>query len=254
MKRREFLSLTAAGVATGLLSPFTFAQTNKQSRFKAIAFDAFPIFDPRPILAMAEELFPGKGREFNDLWHGRQFEYTWLRTLSGRYKDFKSVTADALNFAVNSLKLELNDAGREQLLHAYLTLKAWPDVRPALEKLKTEGVRFGFLSNFTREMLESNIRSSGLDGFFESLLSTDQVKAFKPDPRAYQMGIDSFQLRREEIVFAAFAGWDACGAKAFGYPTFWVNRQNAAVEELDAAPDASGNLDELADFVLNTHG
>ena len=82
-----------------------------------------------------------------------------------------------------------------------------------------------------------------------SPLSTDQVKAFKPDPRAYQMGIDAFKLRRDEIAFAAFAGWDAAGAKSFGYPTFWVNRQNAVEEELGAHPDAAGTLDQLVKFV-----
>ena len=139
---------------------------------------------------------------------------------------------------------------QEELINAYFHFKAWPDVRPALEKLKSAGIRMGFLSNFTREMLQSNIRTSGLDGFFEEILSTDQVKAFKPDPRAYQMGIDAFKLRREEIVFAAFAGWDAFGAKAFGYPTFWVNRQNAVAEQLNASPDASGAMEDLARFTL----
>ena len=87
---------------------------------------------------------------------------------------------------------------------------------------------------------------------FEPHLSTDQVRAFKPDPRAYQMGIDAFGLRREEIAFAAFGGWDAAGARAFGYPTFWVNRMNAPVEELGVAPDGIGaNLHDLAHFVMS---
>jgi 2-haloacid dehalogenase len=254
MKRREFLSLSATGLATGLMSPVCFAQTVERSHFKAVAFDAFPVFDPRPVFALAENLFPGKGRELNDLWHGRQFEYTWLRTLSARYTDFKTVTTDALNFAAKSLKLELDNAKREELVQAYFNLKAWPDVRPALEKLRAADIRLGFLSNFTREMLQANIRSSGLDGLFELILSTDQVKAFKPDPRAYQLGINAFKLRREQIVFAAFAGWDAYGAKAFGYPTFWVNRQNAVVERLDASPDAAGAMGDLAHFALNKPG
>jgi len=89
-------------------------------------------------------------------------------------------------------------------------------------------------------MLDSAIKSSGLEGIFEPSLSTDRVRAYKPDPRAYQMGIDALNLKREEIVFAAFGGWDAVGAKLFGYPTFWVNRLNLPIEELGVAPDAIG--------------
>jgi 2-haloacid dehalogenase len=108
----------------------------------------------------------------------------------------------------------------------------------------------GFLSNLTPYMLDSAIKSSGLEGIFEPSLSTDRVRVYKPDPRAYQMGIDAFNLRREEILFAAFGGWDAAGAKLFGYLTFWVNRLNLPMEELGVAPDASGqNLTDLLDFV-----
>jgi 2-haloacid dehalogenase len=95
-------------------------------------------------------------------------------------------------------------------------------------------------------MLDAGIRNSGLEQVFDHVLSTDRVAAFKPDPRTYQMAIDAFVLRREEIMFAAFAGWDAAGAKAFGYPTFWVNRQNQPAEELGVTADYSGaTLDDL---------
>ena len=99
-------------------------------------------------------------------------------------------------------------------------------------------------------MLEACIRNSGLEGVFEFVLSTDRVKAYKPDWRAYQMGVDSLGLKRGEIVFAAFAGWDAAGAKAFGYPTFWVNRQNQPPEELGVSADCVGQtLDDLVRYV-----
>jgi 2-haloacid dehalogenase len=214
---------------------------------KAIAFDAFPIFDPRPILARAEALFPGQGAELSNAWRTRQFEYTWLRTVSQRYADFWQVTEDALVFAGNMLKLDLSREKRQHLMAAYLELKAWPDVLPALRSLREAGLRLAFLSNFTPRMLEAAIRSAGLEGLFEHLLSTDQVQTYKPDPRAYQMGLEALRLNREAIVFVAFAGWDAAGAKWFGYPTFWVNRLNLPVEELGIAPDATGG--NLADLV-----
>ena len=99
-------------------------------------------------------------------------------------------------------------------------------------------------------MLAANIKSAGLDGMFEHVLSTDQARTYKPDPRGYQLAIDALKLKREEILFAAFAGWDAAGAKLFGYPTFWVNRLRLPMEELDAVPDASGdNLSQLVQFL-----
>jgi len=120
-------------------------------------------------------------------------------------------------------------------------------VAPALEQLKDSGIRMAFLSNLTNAMLDAAVKNSGLEGFFEPHLGTDRVRAFKPDPRAYQMGIDAFKLAKEEIVFAAFAGWDVAGAKWFGYPTFWVNRGKAEAEALSAVPDGTGT--DLADLV-----
>jgi 2-haloacid dehalogenase len=136
----------------------------------------------------------------------RQFEYTWLRTVCRRYADFWKVTQDALEFAAKLLKLELTVEKRQQLMEAHLDLKAFPDVPSALKSLKDAGIKLAFLSNMTPHMLESVTKSSGLEGIFEHSLSTDAVKIYKPDPRAYQMGIDAFMLQREEILFAAFGG------------------------------------------------
>ena len=153
-------------------------------------------------------------------------------------------------FAANLLQLELTPDKRAQLMQAYLGLKTWPDVPSALRSLKEVGLRLAFLSNMTEKMLEAGIKNAGLDGVFEHVLSTDRIRAYKPDPRAYQMAIDAFQLLREEILFAAFAGWDAAGAKWFGYPTFWVNRLNLPGEALGVAPDAMGrDLTDVVRFV-----
>lgn len=250
LDRREFLTLAAGGVAASVWLSNLMAQTVTQPQFKAIAFDAFPIFDPRPVFGLAETLFPGKGADLSNTWRTRQFEYQWLRALSGRYADFWQTTEDGLVFAAKLLQLDLTPEKRAQLMHAYLGLKAWPDAPSALSSLKEAGVRLAFLSNMTAKMLEAGIKNAGLDGIFEHVLSTDQVRAYKPDPRAYQMAIDAFKLKREEILFAAFAGWDAAGAKWFGYPTFWVNRLNLPGEELGVTPDAIGrDLTDLVSFV-----
>jgi len=207
------------------------------------------VIDARPVFARVEEMFPDKGAELSAAWRTRQFEYTWLRTLGGQYADFWHVTEDALVFAAKSIKLELSPERRDRLMQTYLELKAWPDVLPALRQLRDAGLRMAFLSNLTAPMLDAVVRNSGLEGLFEDHLSTDRVQAFKPDSRAYQMGLDAFGLKKEEIVFAAFAGWDAAGAKWFGYPTFWVNRAKAGLEELGVAPDGSGTgLNDLVAF------
>jgi len=248
--RREVLTLAAALAASGALDSAR-AENDARPKFKAIAFDGFPIIDPRPVFAKCEEMFPEKGAELGNTWRTRLFEYTWLRTLGQHYVDFWQVTEESLVFAAKARGIVLSATERDQLMQTWLGLKAWPDVTPALKQLKNAGIRMAFLSNLTEEMMDAVVRNSALEGFLEPHLSTDKVKAFKPDPRAYQMGIDAFKLGKQEILFAAFAGWDAAGAKWFGYPTVWVNRMNAPIEELGVAPDGMGaGLGDLVKFVL----
>jgi 2-haloacid dehalogenase len=256
MDRRMFLAgvtaLAGGGHAHGLAAAQPLSTSSQyRSAIGAIAFDGFPIIDPTPIGTRAERMFPGKGGALLNAWRTRQFEYTWLRTLGGAYADFWQVTGEALVFAANSLGLSLADAERDTLMQTYLELKAWDDVRPALELLKKAGIRMAFLSNFTAAMLDAATRNSGLQGFFEEHLSTDRVHAFKPDRRAYQMGVEAFGQPRERIVFCAAAGWDVAGAKWFGYPTFWVNRARQPGEEL--GPRADGEGTGMADLVRFVH-
>jgi 2-haloacid dehalogenase len=245
LRRRHLLQLAAGAAAASIARPARAA-----GRVQAVAFDGFVVFDPRSVFQLAETLFPGKGAELSNAWRVRQFEYTWLRTLSGRYVDFWQVTQEALVFAARLVKLELTAEKRDQLMHAFLRLKAHADVPPALAALRAAGIRLALLSNMSERMLQAATRSAGLEDSFEYLLSTDRVQAYKPDPRAYRMALDAFGLRREQIVFAAFGGWDAAGAKSFGYPTFWNNRLGLPVEELGVAPDAIGaTAAELVGFV-----
>lgn len=245
LRRRLLLGSTVALFAEPVRGSFA------QSRsVKAIAFDGFVIIDPRPVAVRAEELFPGQGARLMEVWRSRQFEYTWLRTLSRQYANFWEVTQDALAFAAKATKLDLTADKRDRLMQAFLELKAWPDVAPALRDLKGKGIRMAFLANPTAKMFDAVVSNSGLEGLLEEHLSTDRVRAFKPDPRAYRMALDAFGLGREDIAFAASASWDAAGAKVFGYPTFWVNRANQPVEELGVAPDATGaGMTDLVKFV-----
>jgi 2-haloacid dehalogenase len=240
-----------AGALAGAFDLNAFVQGQGRARFRAVAFDAFPIFDPRPIAATAEAVFPGHGAALSESWRTRQFEYTWLRSLSRQYADFWQVTEDALVFAAAALHLDLDPSARQRLMHAYLELQAWPDVQPALTALRAAGVRLALLSNFTPKMLTAALRNSSIEPLFDHVLSTDTVRTFKPDPRAYALGLDAFKLPRPEILFAPFAGWDAAGARWFGYPTFWVNRLQAPSEQLGDGVDGSGaGLADLVRFAL----
>lgn len=248
--RRDILNLMLASAAAGVLASAPGARAASSSRIKALAFDAFPIFDPRPVFALAEQLFPGRGTELSNAWRTRQFEYQWLRALAGQYRDFLNATEDALVFAAHMLKLELTADKRRSLMQAYFALKAWPEVPSALASLRKAGLKLAFLSNMTAEMLQSGIRTAGLAGMFDQVLSTDAVRTFKPDPRAYQMGVEALGLDKKEILFVPFAGWDVAGAAWFGYPTFWVNRLKLPPEELGVRPDATGyNLDDLVKYL-----
>jgi 2-haloacid dehalogenase len=246
--RRTILTGT---VAFAGLARLTSSRASASRTVKAIAFDGFPIIDPRPVAVRAEALFPGKGDALMNAWRTRQFEYTWLRTLSGTYADFWQVTQDALAFATKSLNVPLDGATRDALMQTWLELKAWDDARAALDLLRNAGIRMAFLANLTAPMLDAAVRNARLQGFFEGHLSTDRVRAFKPHARAYEMGLEAFGAKREEIVFCASAGWDAAGAKQFGYRTFWVNRGQQPPEELGMRADGVGaSLADLARFVL----
>ena len=202
-----------------------------------------------PSWLRSKKAFPVGGNELGATWTRRQFEYCWLRTLNRTYVDFWQVTEDALVFAFKAARVDLTPKLRAELMDAYLQLKPWPDSVAALKTMADAGIRLAYVSNMTAKMLNAITSNAGLAGLFEQVLSTDAVEAFKPDPRAYQMAETAFKLPRENIVFAAFGGWDAAGAKSFGLDTFWVNRVDAPLEELGVKPDAVGTtLAELAKY------
>jgi 2-haloacid dehalogenase len=248
--RRRFLAGMGAGLAVGFLSRPVAGMMIPSAGIKAVAFDGFAIFDPRPIFGLAESLFPGKGAALSEAWRARQFEYTWLRNSMERYVDFWQVTRDALTYAAAQVHVDMSAGQSQKIMDGYLAMKPWPDVVPVLTTLRKRQVRLALLSNLTLAMMQSCVKASQLEGVFEFMLSTDGVKAFKPAPLSYEMGIEAFRLRRDEIAFAAFAGWDAAGAKGFGYRTYWANRLRLPAEELGVEADATfADLTGLPEFV-----
>lgn len=230
------------------------AQTS-ESRYKAVAFDYFVIFDPNSVVGEVEKVFPGKGMDFTKAWRAKQFEYGFLRSITKNHEDFFKVTEDALLYTIENMKLEATQAQKKQLLNAYLSLKPWTDSIEGLKKLKASGVKIITISNFSKIMLKSNADNAGITDLFDELLSTEINGTYKPDPEAYALGIRHLGLKKEDVVFAAFGGWDAYGAKSFGYPTYWVNRFNLPTEKLGIQADGtSNNFQGLVDFVLGGEG
>jgi 2-haloacid dehalogenase len=227
------------------------AEAQAAPRFKAVAFDYFVLFNPNSVVPEVEKAFPGKGIEFTKAWRAKQFEYGFLRSITGRHEDFFKVTEDALVYTAAAMDLPLPPEMRERLLGAYLTLQPWPDSIAALRKLKAAGVRLITIANFSDRMLRANAENAGIAELFDELLSTGTNGTYKPDPRAYALGMERLGLNKEEIAFAAFGGWDAYGAESFGYPTYWVNRFGLPPEQLGLEADATSNdIAGLLDFVL----
>lgn len=218
---------------------------------EAVAFDAYgTLFDVYSIGRLAETLFPGKGAALADAWRVAQIDYTRIRTLSDRYRDFLAITGDALDFAAAKLGLDLEGEARAALLAQYEKLEAFPENRAVLQGLKAGGLRLAVLSNGTPEMLASAIEAAGMDGLFEHVLSVEAVRQFKTAAAAYQLGPEAFGCPASRIAFVSSNGWDVCGATWFGYRTFWVNRASAALDRLGVEPDGEGrDLTDLVEFL-----
>jgi 2-haloacid dehalogenase len=228
------------------------AQSNpSRPRFKAVAFDYFVLFDPSSIVPAVEKELPGNGKAFTQIWQARQFEYAFLHSITGRYRNFFEVTGDALDYTAQSLHIHLSMETRQRLLNAYLRLSIWPDTKETLKKLRASGVRIITIANFTPMMLKENAKNAEISDLFDELLSTDVDRKYKPDPRAYELGAKHLNLSKNDILFAAFGGWDVYGAKSFGYTTFWVNRFDLPAERLGLDADGTaGDLNGLLRFVL----
>ncbi|CAD6514289.1 2-haloalkanoic acid dehalogenase [Paraburkholderia kirstenboschensis] len=256
---------------------------------KAVIFDAYgTLFDVHSVIAAAEQIFPGRGDALSQLWRQKQIEYTQLRTLAdaggdaAHYRPFWDVTLDALRFSAKKLQLTLGRTAEKRLMDEYACLSAFPDAVPALRLLRdaasgsgsgskpvsasasrpspatssaagtSGGSRPGLaiLSNGNPQMLDVAVKSAGMSGLFDHVLSVDAVRAYKPAPAAYALGTQAFDVDPREIVFVSSNGWDVAGATWFGFTTFWLNRQNAPLEELGVTPHGTGaGMSDLLAFL-----
>jgi len=207
---------------------------------EAFVFDAYgTLFDVHSVIELAEALAPCHGTRLSQLWRTKQLEYTWLSSLMATpatpRRDFAALTAAALDYAIEALALELDRDARARLCDAYRSLAAFPDVPAALAALAPRP-RW-ILSNGTLPMLEPLVRSSGLAGAIDGVLSVDAAAIFKPSPRVYQLAVDRLRLPAARIAFVSSNCWDAIGAKAFGFTVFWINRTASPVDRHGPAPD-----------------
>ena len=208
------------------------------NKISALVFDAYgTLFDVHSVTETCERLFPGKGASLSRLWRTKQLEYTWQRSLMGRYADFNRVTEDGLRYACGALALRYSQGALDTLMDAYRHLKPFPDAVAALSTLKSRA-KLAILSNGTPAMLQAVIANNSLNTTFDAVISVDPAGIFKPAPRVYQLAVDHLCLPKEKIGFVSSNGWDAAGAKAFGFQVLWVNRAALPVEELDVKPDA----------------
>lgn len=238
LTRRTTVLATLAGLSAAVLPEVSrAASATGLPRIRALAFDGFTIFDPRQVTRTVTAMVPQGGAALAAVWNNKLFALSWLETSAGRYSGFAVLADAALAQSAQSMGIELSPAQRTELVQTYRQLPAWPDAAAGLEQLRNAGIRLAFLSNLGADMLTDNLERNGLRALMDPPLSTDRVRAFKPAAKAYAMAPAHFGLAREEIGFVAFGGWDALGAKWFGYRTAWLNRLGVAQEPLDPAPD-----------------
>ena len=218
---------------------------------KAVLFDAYgTLFDVYSVGLLAEQLFPGQGQALAVLWRDKQIEYTRLVTTSNdgaHYRPFWDLTRAGLRHACKRLALELTPAREEQLMNQYRHLSAFPENREVLQALRDRHVATGILSNGDPAMLGIAVRSAGLEGLLDHVLSVDSVRKYKTHPEAYALGTQATGLPPAQVLFVSCNAWDALGATWFGYRTLWVNRYQLPFEELGTAPTRTG--DSLRDVL-----
>jgi 2-haloacid dehalogenase len=215
---------------------------------QVVVFDAYgTLFDVYSIGALAERLYPGQGAALSVIWRDKQIEYTRLISLSDpnpkgsrHYQTFWDITRASLRYALARLGLTHTTGNEDALMAQYAELTAFPENLGVLKALRTRGVASAILSNGSPEMLQSAVRSAGMDDCLDAVLSVDSVRQFKTTPTSYQMVLDHFAVAPSDVLFVSSNGWDVMGATWFGFTTLWVNRQGLPAEAIGPAPHHTG--------------
>ena len=204
---------------------------------RACVFDAYgTVFDFASAAARCPDIPDDRRAALTTLWRDKQLQYTWLRTLQGRYVDFWQITGDALDFALDSFAIQTPRL-RETLMELYRTLAAFPEVRDVLVSLRQSGFATAILSNGSPAMLDAAVSGAGLSGLFDAVLSADAVGAFKTHPKVYRYALDQLGVPASAVSFQSSNAWDAHAASDFGMRVVWCNRYGQQRERLPGSPD-----------------
>ena len=216
---------------------------------KAVVFDAYgTLFDVNSAAEKCKDKIGAKWETFANFWRTTQLEYTWLRSLMKRHKNFWDVTEDSLD---KSMKVfNINKNMKNELLSLYKILSPYPEVKGVLEDLKKKNFKLAILSNGTLDLLNELVESNKLNNLFDDLFSIEEVKIYKPDPRVYEIPIKKYKIKSDEITFLSANTWDVSGGGNFGYNSIWVNRYDSVFDILDFQPkNEISNLTQLLDKV-----
>ena len=216
---------------------------------KAIIFDAYgTLFDVNSAAEKCKGKIGNKWENFANYWRTTQLEYTWLRSLMKRHKDFWQITEDSLD---KSMKVfNIDNSMKNELLSLYKVLSTFPEVNEVLKKLKEKKYKIAILSNGTPSLINELVKSNNLDNMFDDIFSIEQVKVYKPDNKVYNIPIQKYKIQNDEVVFLSANTWDISGGGNFGYNAVWVNRNSNVFDNLDYEPkNEIGNLKELLEIV-----
>ena len=216
---------------------------------KAVVFDAYgTLFDVNSAAKRCKDKIGAKWETFANFWRTTQLEYTCLRSLMKRHKNFWDVTEDSLDKSMKVFNIDKNM--KNELLSLYKILSPYPEVKEVLEDLKKKNFKLAILSNGTHDLLNELVESNKLNNLFDDLFSIEEVKIYKPDPRVYELPIKKYKIKSHEITFLSANTWDVSGGGNYGYNSIWVNRNNSVFDILDfQTKNEISNLTQLLDIV-----
>ena len=202
---------------------------------KAIIFDAYgTLFDVNSAAEKSRDRIGDKWESFANFWRTTQLEYTWLRSLMKRHKDFWQITEESLDKSIKTYKID--PSMKNDLLDLYKALSPYEEVQEVLKKLKEKNFKLAILSNGTPSLLDGLVKSNNFENLFDDLFSIEQVGIYKPDSKVYDMPIKKYQIQKNDVVFLSANSWDVSGGGNYGYNSIWVNRNNNIFDNLDFVP------------------
>ncbi len=202
---------------------------------KAIIFDAYgTLFDVNSAAEKCKDKIGDKWEGFANFWRTTQLEYTWLRSLMDRHKDFWQVTEDSLDKSMRTFNID--PSMRNELLDLYKILSPYKEVPETLKTLKEKKFKLAILSNGTPSLLDELVKSNHLDNLFDDIFSIEQVGVYKPSSRVYDLPIKKYNINKSEVAFLSANTWDVSGGGNYGYQSIWVNRNNTIFDNLDFKP------------------